>query len=153
MNRKYPLQLLLLLVAVMPAVTASAGVYRWVDENGRVHFGDRPSAGADTSDEVMIRKQAPSSAPNNVDRRQLRERLLEQYQRERDEKKQQAEKQRQQKQKQKQRCAYARTRLSEYLEHGALYDRLPNQKRRYLTDQERDAEIAKARKEVKKWCK
>lgn len=37
--------LLALLIAVSPA---GAGVYRWVDDSGRVHYGDRPVAGAQT---------------------------------------------------------------------------------------------------------
>lgn len=37
--------LLALLVTVAPA---GAGVYRWVDDSGRVHYGDRPVAGAQT---------------------------------------------------------------------------------------------------------
>ena len=153
MDWKHPLQLLLLLTALMVAVTASAGIYRWVDENGYVQYGDRPPSDVNASNEVVIRKQAPDSGPARVDRKQSRERLLEQYQRERDEKKGKAAKQRQQKERRKKRCAYARTRLTEYQEHGGLYERLPNQKRRYLSDQEREAEIAKARQEVKKWCK
>jgi hypothetical protein len=30
------------------SVTASAGIYRWVDENGKVHFGDRPPQAVET---------------------------------------------------------------------------------------------------------
>lgn len=154
MDRRHLLQLLLLPVLLVTIVTASAGVYRWVDEDGRAHFGDRPPVDVDGSDEVVIKQQAPSSpAPANVDRRQAQERLLEQYQRERAEKREEAEKERQEKAERKQNCAYAREKLTEYLEHGVLYDRLPNMKRRYLTDQERAAEIAQARKEVKQWCK
>lgn len=29
------------------SLAASAGVYRWVDENGKVHYGDRPPAQAE----------------------------------------------------------------------------------------------------------
>lgn len=28
------------------SLAASAGAYRWVDENGKVHYGDQPPAGA-----------------------------------------------------------------------------------------------------------
>ncbi len=30
------------------SVTASAGIYRWVDENGKTHFGDRPPQTVET---------------------------------------------------------------------------------------------------------
>jgi len=38
--------LVCLTLLALPA-TASAGVYKWVDENGKVHFGDRPPADAE----------------------------------------------------------------------------------------------------------
>ncbi len=153
MDTKYLSLLILLLVLSATGVTASAGIHRWVDENGQVQFGDRPPANMNNSEEVVIRKQVPTSEPAKVDRKKSRERLLEQYQRERDEKKQKAAKKQKEKKERKARCNYAKTRLTEYREHGSLYERLPNQQRRYLTDQERDAQIAKARAEVKKWCK
>lgn len=147
-------QILLFITMLLFAASAAAGVYKWVDEDGHVQFGDRPPPEVDAGDEVVIRNKEPASeeiAP--VDRKQVRDRLLEQYQREREEKKETSAKKRKEKEQQEKRCAYAKTKLSEYLEHGAIYDRLPNQERRYLTDQERDAEIAQARKEVKMWCK
>ncbi len=88
-----------------------------------------------------------------MDRKEARGRLLEQYKREREEKKEEAAKKRKEKKQRKAKCEYAKTRLTEYLEHGSLYKRLPNQERKYLSDQERNAEISKARAEVKKWCK
>ncbi len=142
-----------LLLALLLAIDAFAGVYRWVDENGNVQFTDRPPPGAEESDELTIRSQgsAPESPP--VDRKEARDRLLEQFQREREQKKAAAEKERQEKKQRQKRCNYAKQLLTDYLEHGALYERLPNQERRYLTNQERDAEIARARADVKQWCK
>lgn len=153
MDRKHLLQLLLLSSLLITAGSGFAGIYRWVDTDGRVHFGERPPAQADQSDEVVIRNQEPSSAPANVDRKKSRDRLLEQYQRERYEKKQQAEKRRQEKKKLEKMCDDARERLSTYTRGGALYERLPNQKRRYLSEAERNAAIAATRKEIKKLCK
>ncbi|WP_245832038.1 DUF4124 domain-containing protein [Solemya velesiana gill symbiont] len=55
----------------------SAGVYRWVDENGRVHFDDRPPVSE--AQEVDIREQTPASqsgrdeAAINADRKQKRQ--------------------------------------------------------------------------------
>lgn len=148
------LQISLLLVLFMPAVNATAGVYKWVDEDGRVQFGDRPPPEVADSGEVKIRSQASTSAPAaQVDRKQARDRLLEQYKQEREEKKEAAAKLRSEKKKAKAMCSYAKSKLAEYLEHGVLYERGANQERKYLTDQQRDAEIVGARAEVKKWCK
>ena len=42
---------LALLSALLPAV-ADAQVYRWTDENGRVHYGDKPPAQAKTREVI-----------------------------------------------------------------------------------------------------
>jgi hypothetical protein len=146
---KFSLFLLLLLFSV----NATAEIYRWVDENGRVQFGDRPPPDGETSDEVDIPDQKPATektAP--VDRKQARDRLLEQYQRERDEKKAAVAKKRQVKKQNKIRCNYARDRLSRY-QGGRLYVPQENLQRKYLSDEEREAALARVRAEVKKWCK
>ncbi len=155
MINKRLLGISLFMILFMLAAATTAGIYKWVDENGHVQYGDRPPAtDVEESEEVNVRVQESTSADSApVDRRQARERLLQQYEKERADKKEAAAKKRQEQQKAKVRCAYAKNTLNEYLGHGRLYDLLPNQERRYLTDQERDAEIAKARAEVKKWCK
>ncbi|MCP3669024.1 MAG: DUF4124 domain-containing protein [Gammaproteobacteria bacterium] len=140
-------------MVMLLATSASAGIYRWVDESGQVHFGARPPAAANDSSEVVIRNQAPTSEPEPVDRKQARDRYLEQRQRERAEKRETAAKQRQEKAQREKRCRYARNLLQEYQESGVLYDRLPNNEKRYLTNQEREQTIAKARREVDRWCK
>ncbi|AEA83023.1 conserved hypothetical protein [Stutzerimonas stutzeri DSM 4166] len=44
---------LLLTLILMPAL-ASAQIYRWTDAEGRVHFGQRPPAGAE---QIEVRPQ------------------------------------------------------------------------------------------------
>ncbi len=147
------LQHLLLLMVMLLTTGASAGIYRWVDESGQVHFGARPPVEVSDSNEVVIRNQAPATEPEPVDRKQARDRYLEQRQRERSEKREAAVKQRQEKAQREKRCRYARNLLQEYQDHGVLYDRLPNNEKRYLTNQEREQAIAKARRDVGRWCK
>jgi hypothetical protein len=156
MSMRKILQFSLLLALLIITTNSSAGIYRWVDENGNVQFGDRPPPEVETSDEVEVRSQEPaanSKGSSPVNRKEARKRLLEQYQREREEKKEAAAKKRKEKQQRQARCSYAKSKLTEYLEHGRLYKRGANQERQYLSDQERNAAIAKARADVKKWCK
>jgi hypothetical protein len=141
------------LLLLVVTVNATAGIYKWVDENGQVQFGDRPPAEAATSDEVVIRNQRAPVKTAPVDRNEARDRLLEQYQRERAEKKEAAAKMREEKRQRAARCNYARGRVTRYLESGSLYRYTANRERKYLTDQERDAALARARADVKKWCK
>ena len=147
----------LLILGLLAIVTSTnAGIYKWVDENGNVQVGDRPPPEVEASDEVEISNQGDAtdgagSVP--VDRKEARKRLLDQYKREREEKKEAAAKKKKEKKERQAKCKYAQNRLTEYMEHGSLYERMPNQQRKYLSDQERDAVIARARADVKKWCK
>jgi len=133
----------------------AAGIYRWVDQQGKVHFGDRPggTAGAETID-------LPSAPPSGtVDQQQLdrqrredRQRLLDSYQQDR-EQKQQARRQRQVREQQRQeRCSKARERLRRYQNAGGLYETLESGERRILTYAQRRAEVDAAREDVERWC-
>jgi hypothetical protein len=148
------LRFLLFLTMLIVTANINAGIYKWVDENGQVQYGDRPPPEVETKDEVVIKNQESGAGESTpVDRKKARDRLLKQYQQEREEKKETEAKKRQEKKRREAKCSYAKSRLTEYLEHGSLYRRKANQEREYLTDQERDAAIARARAEVKKWCK
>lgn len=43
--RAFHIGLLGLIIGVMPLQTMAGKIYRWVDENGTVHYGDKPPAG------------------------------------------------------------------------------------------------------------
>lgn len=55
---------------LLVAIIAQAGTYRWVDENGQTHFGDRPPVNAVT-DEVHL-KSARSSIDTTAQQRKQR---------------------------------------------------------------------------------
>lgn len=62
MNRK--ILTLTLLLAVVPGVAMSASVYKWTDENGVTHFGDRQPTGA-KAERVNVRSGTSSDAAGN----------------------------------------------------------------------------------------
>ncbi|WP_203301807.1 DUF4124 domain-containing protein [Marinobacter sediminum] len=53
-----------LLLAVLPSVSMGASVYKWTDENGVTHFGDRQPTGAQ-SEKVNVRSGSASPASAN----------------------------------------------------------------------------------------
>ncbi len=146
---------LLMPVLVWVLVSAGcveAGVYRWVDENGKVHFSDRPGT-AEDADEVQIKQKGESdqSAPHEADRAETRQRLLEQYQKERLQKKEATEKKKAEDKQRERNCAIAKNRLSTY-ERSALYELDSGGERRYLSEAEYEKALASARAEVRQWC-
>lgn len=48
---------LLALIAILPLI-CSAEIYKWTDENGRVHFGDKPK---DRAEQLSIKTAASTS--------------------------------------------------------------------------------------------
>jgi hypothetical protein len=132
--------------------SVEAGIYQWVDEEGNVHYGDRPGA-VESAEEVTVKehKGAEQSPPGEGERAQARQRLLEQYEKERLEKKAATEKKKMEQAQRKRNCAIAKDRLRTY-EKSTLYDLGPDGERVYLSDAERKRALAEARADVRQWC-
>lgn len=143
-----PSRVLLLVVAVALAGTVSAGVYKWTDAQGNVHYGDRRPDGA--AEEMVVPEAAP--VPVQTDREQTRQRMLDNYREDREKKKQSAQEQKRQRQEQEAHCKEARAQLRTYQE-SSLYDLLPNGERRYLSQGERAKAIADLEQDVKRHCR
>lgn len=73
-----------LLIPLLLLVTpiTQAGAYRWVDENGQTHFGDRPPASA-VADEVRLETAPPNLDAAASERKQRVSEFLEQSEKER----------------------------------------------------------------------
>jgi hypothetical protein len=132
--------------------SVEAGIYQWVDEDGKVHFSDRPGA-AEGAEEVTVKqdKGASKSATGEAERAQTRQRLLEQYEKERLEKKAAAQQRKAEQARRKRNCAIAKDRLSSY-EKSVLYDIGPDGERIYLSGDEHERALAEAREDVRYWC-
>ncbi|MCW8847215.1 MAG: DUF4124 domain-containing protein [Sedimenticola sp.] len=134
---------------------AEAAVFRWVDAQGRVQFGDRPPP--DQQAEELEIKSSPSGrgdpdSQTTQERNERRQKILESYQDEREEKRQ-AQKKRDAKAAQRKiRCAEARNRLHEYERATALYELQSDGSRVYLTKEQFESQIETARASVKKLC-
>ena len=128
-----------------------AGVYKWTDDKGNVHFGDRPPTV--DAEEVRIPKAASSPSTTAKERNRLRQRMLEIYQEDRNKKKLEETNRKQEAKQLAKQCEKARYRLGKYTESNALYDKLPNGERRYLTEEEREKAIAELQAAIEKNCK
>ena len=141
-----------LLTGFCLTATGEAGIYKWTDEKGQVHFGDRP--GAHQSEQVQVRPGPASSAPatGQAERNQLRQRMLDVYREERAEKQAAALKERQQRAERKERCRLARGRYDDYSQAGGIYNYTEDGGRDYLDKQARARFMARLQAEVRQWC-
>ncbi|MBT2989558.1 MAG: hypothetical protein B6D72_05605 [gamma proteobacterium symbiont of Ctena orbiculata] len=144
--------LFLLSLFLSPVFHLQAGVYKWVDENGRVHFSDRPTAAEST--EVEIKQQERSAPSADQHNRQLKmQRMLEVYQEDREEKKEAKQKQQEEKAKRKQNCARAKDRYNSHVRARGIYRYDKDGERQYLSDEERTRHMKSIKAEIARWCK
>jgi hypothetical protein len=144
-------RLTLFLVLMSLALSLRAEVYKWVDEQGRVHFSDRPDAGESTGIKI---KEQPAAQPSDgqSDRQQKMQRMLDVYAEERAEKKEARQKQQAEREKRKQYCAHARDRYKSHIRASGIYDLGSDGKRRYLSEEERARHIKRMKSEIDRWC-
>lgn len=141
-----------LLLAGLLITPAGAEFYKWTDEQGRVHYGDRPPDEGAQSVDVDPGSSSSSPIPSDAERRDKTRRLLRAYDEERRIKQQQEQRQEAEAAERQKRCARARDRLRRYRHAGALYDLDQQGDRQFLDhDQRRQAE-ARAARDVDKWC-
>jgi hypothetical protein len=129
-----------------------AGVYKWVDEQGRVHYGDRPAS--DNAGEVRIRDQGGSEpSADSVSRHEKQQRFLRAREEDREEKKQARAKNKRKKLEAKRNCEQAKKEYDKYRHAGAIYDKGKGGERKYLSFKAREEYEKSLAAEVKKWCK
>lgn len=135
-----------LLALALGASGASAQIYKWVDDSGRVHYGEKPPPGSRPSE--VKPPPAQPGVPARKEDVQAREIEFRQRQVERqmDEDKQAREAARR-----KALCDNARQRLV-FAEQVNLY-RVEKGEKVFLSDAERQAEIAQRRAAVDQNCR
>jgi len=150
--------LLLFLIQIINVAHADT-VYKWVDEDGQVHYGSRTDhknakevkiksryidSGKSTSD-----KQIPQSA---IDRAQKQKRFTEALEIERKDIQNEKNKKREQKERKIRNCNASRDQLKRYENSGALYDLDEKGDRILLHKKQYELAMSQARSRVQKWC-
>lgn len=137
---------LLLTALLMPA--GAADVYRWVDESGQVHFGDRPPAKG--AEQLTV----PSSPPAAADGARLERtrRLLDAFAAERAERREERAEAAARKAARQQRCAQARRNRASF-ENASRVVRYDDAGNRIVLDGEAyDAAHRRVVENVEQWC-
>lgn len=134
------------------AVLAHAQVFKWVDEKGRTHYGERPPEGVKSSE---VAKPTPPSEPGRVKepdwKNKAREVTKERRERENKES-QDADREARTVAERQQRCRDARIALDRLSNVQRLYKYDAKGERVYMTDADRDAERVVANREAGESC-
>lgn len=144
----------MLLLGLIAPIAAHAGVYKWVDENGKVHYGDSPQA-SQPSVEMRIDETAPapSFSDDVLSREEKRERLLQSMEEDRLEKQEKRDKQKAENEKNRQKCNRYRDRMRHYERANALYKLDKDGNRVYISDGERARATKNLQANIKKYCR
>ncbi len=146
-------KIILLFILIVP-VTAYAGVYKWVDENGKVHYGDSPQASQPTVEmNVEVATPEPSFSEDLLSREEKRERLLQSMEEDRLEKQEKRDKQKAENEKNRQKCNQYRDRMRHYERANALYKLDRDGNRVYMSDGERASATKSLRAKINKYCR
>jgi len=152
-------KLILLLTAMMLlSMGHSAEIYRWVDENGKVHYSDKPPKGAKKKAQQVIIDSTPEVAKKDTVARSASDRMAAANQwlsstREKKEEKVAERDQAYQKKQQRIRdCKVLKRELKDFQNADVVYDYDENGERFYLSEQERDKLIHNIKQKMTQTC-
>ena len=150
---KAHLALALILGACM-SHNAAAQIYKWVDEDGVVHYSDQPLRdNAEVSDIESGRTAAAAARENLAAANRLRDEQSQAFYRRRaGEDSQEPEQTPEEKEFHRKSCEAARQKLNEFAQARRLYKLLPNGERAYLNEDEILAARAEVQSAITEHC-
>ncbi|MCP4409033.1 MAG: DUF4124 domain-containing protein [Gammaproteobacteria bacterium] len=148
-------RLSVLLIVLIPvfAVLNAAEIYKWKDENGKLHFGDnKPRDRAAEQIDIKSTSAVPV-IPSQDERRKRQQRLLRLFEQEREEANIEAQRKKQHQLRSQKNCAFARDRLRSLERSAYVYDLDKQGNRIILPEDRHQASMSAARKKVEHWCR
>ena len=148
-NRAICLQLACIAALSLNSSISLAAMYKWVDEDGKTHYSQSPPHG-DIKGETI--KPPPRINPEHAQEQwEERKKLLDGYQKNRDESKEARLKEEQEKEQRKANCAQARAHAAS-MERPRVNAIAEDGTRTVMDEDQRLADLKKAREQVKEYC-
>ena len=144
-----------LFVFLLCSTTAQADLYKWVDEQGKIHYSDQPASGK-TKSETKLEISNPSSGTATPDKsKSWQEKDLDYKKRQASAAENEAKKQKEAQETKiaQENCTKAKNSLSQLESIAPVYSYNETTGRSYLNEAQRTEAIEKARKSVVEWCK
>ena len=142
----------MLLFSFMSASTVNAAVYKWTDENGNVHFGDKP-LDSSSATELKIDVSRKTGVTNSSGNRSEREYLLKKIEEEKQEEAEARSKRLAEKKERRAKCNALKSDYQTHIQSNRSYRMSPDGERTYLSDAERTARNNKLKKSISKYCR
>ncbi len=126
-----------------------AGVYKWTDANGKIHFSDKPHKNAA---QITIKASKPTGIGTSNSQLRRQKELLLQYQNDREAKQKYQQKVNKRNAKIASQCKRLKNLITDYEEVDFLYTRNNKGKRNNLSNARKKQEIEKLKKEYNEKC-
>ncbi len=145
---------LLLFVGLMVALVAAAtDAYRWTDEHGQVHYGQRPPPQGAKRLDIPSTEAPPGAKDADAEKRRARQRrLLDAYTYEREQDEARREREEQRVRELAQECQRVQRYWRRLTYSGPVYIKGDDGERRYLNDQQRADEMERLRPAYRQAC-
>ncbi len=131
-----------------------AQIYKWVDDNGQVHYSEKTPDKRYVAKEMHLRGSVPQAATITLQqRKQKRNHLLRAFDEERKLRNDAQAQKKQQEAYRRHNCILARDQLKNYQRAGALYNLDKKGKRIYLSGSQRSRAEANLKSKISRWCK
>lgn len=140
-------------LSTLISVSASASVYRWVDDQGQVHYSQFKPAGVESTEQGKPNtNQGPNPEEAKKRLEELRSKLQESINDREKSKKEQVEA-KEEIERNKENCAKAKEQQRNYENNGRMYKILENGEHYWYSEEERAEMIKKAKEDTAKYCK
>ena len=143
MIRKYALACLMMFVVSASGITLANDIYKWTDEDGNVHYGDRPTN--EVSDEPLVASSGLTDSPKVEARHEANAAAIEPAEPTPEEPRAQALER-------EEKCATSKARLQKLLTSRRLYRQDENGERVYLDEDEIFAARERVQNQVEEYC-
>jgi len=150
-------KLLHILILLISCISFSyAEIYKWVDDNGQVHYSEKPPV-RQKAEQIQIQSTGNHSAPQRqqVDEEnhlKKQQKLLKAFEEERQYNKKQEAKNEKIEATRSRNCVIAKSNLRSYETANRIFKIDENGNRVYMPDSSRQQAIQRARDEVERWC-
>lgn len=147
--------LLGLTVLLLCATPVSAELYKWVDEQGKVHYSDQPASGKTKSTTTLEIPNQPATSTGAEASKSWQEKELDYKKRQTSAAESEAKKQKEAQEAKTKRdnCEKSKQSLSQLESIAPVYTYDEKTGRNYMNQTQRAAAMENARKAVAEWCK
>lgn len=151
--QRYALMLSVAVALAASGITLAGEIYKWTDENGNVHYEDRPLGGEATQRVNIVSRSTDNAAVQaSIDARRDRVAAREEAQAKRAEAETEAAKARAEAEDRQEKCSQYRARLESYLQSQRLYREDENGERTYLDEKQILEARAKVQGKIQEYC-